>query len=213
VPESASDAAAGGFAETFLTAYDALVVQAELRTGERLLISGAAGGVGTAAIQIGRLYGAHVIAVSRHPEHSSTLLALGADEVIAPEEVANLAPVHVLLELVGAANFDVAQHRLAPFARVVVIGVGGGATAALNLLSVMTSRASITGSTLRSRTHDEKAALCSLVRESLLPAWDRGELRVPIAQEFLATDVEAAFAFFAQPGKLGKVVLIHAELP
>jgi len=212
VPEAASDVEAGGFAEAFLTAFDALVVQADLRAGERVLISGAAGGVGTAAVQIARLLGAHVIAVSRHSEHEPTLRALGADEVITPEAVADLAPVQVLLELVGAANLERAQHRLAPFARVVIIGIGGGATAQLNLLSLMGTRARLTGSTLRARSHDEKAGLCALVREQLLPAWADGTLRVPVATTFDVAAVDEAFDFFARPGKLGKVILTYGSL-
>ena len=212
VPDHVSDVEAGGFAEAFLTAFDALVVQAELRAGERVLISGAAGGVGTAALQIARLLGAHAIAVSRHPAHAEALRDLGASEVITPDEVATTGPVHVVLELVGAANLEAAQHRLAPFARVVVIGVGGGASAQLNLLSLMGTRARLTGSTMRSRSHDEKAGLCALVREQLLPAWTADAVRVPVEATFDINEIDAAFEYFAQPGKLGKVILTYRSL-
>jgi len=101
VPEHVSWEQAGGFAESFFTAFDALVRQADLRSGERVLISGAAGGVGNAAVQIARLRGAHVIASVRTLNHGAALRTLGAHEVCTIEQVNELAPVDVVLELVG----------------------------------------------------------------------------------------------------------------
>jgi NADPH:quinone reductase-like Zn-dependent oxidoreductase len=207
VPSDVSWAEAGGFAEAYLTAYDALVGQARLAPGERVLITGAAGGVGTAAVQIANSLGADVTAVTRHATHREALHALGADEVISPEEVAQVAPVNVVLELVGAASLAVAQHRLAPFARVVVIGVGGGGRLELHLLELMRTRATLTGSTLRARPADEKARLARDVRRDLLPAWHHHYLNVPVASTWPWTEVVAAYEAFATPGKFGKVVL------
>ncbi len=212
VPEGVAAAEAGGFAEAFLTAYDALVLQAQLRAGERVLISGASGGVGTAAVQIARHLGAHVTAVTRSAHHGE-LRALGADEVCHPDQVSDVAPVDVVLELVGASNLQLVLGRLAPFARVVVIGLGGGNRLDLDLRILMATRATLTGSTLRSRSHEEKSALAQRVREELLPAWATGALRVMIAGTFPLTEPEAAYAFFAQPGKFGKVVLTQAAAP
>ena len=208
VPDGVSTRDAGGFGESFITAYDALVLQGHLHSGDRLLVSGASGGVGSAAVQIGRLLGAHVIAVTRSAAHHQILRDLGADEVISLDEVAGLDPVDVVLELVGAAHLSLAQNRLADFARVVVIGVaGGGSRVEVNLLNIMHTRASVTGSTLRSRSHEEKAVVIARVSEALLGPWDRGEISVPIAATFDLADVEGAYEFFAQPGKFGKVLL------
>jgi NADPH:quinone reductase-like Zn-dependent oxidoreductase len=209
VPENVAMDQAGGFPEAFITAYDALVLQGKLRSGERLIISGASGGVGTAAVQIGHLLGAHVTAVTRTVAHHQELIDLGADEVISLEEVSTMAPVDVVLELVGAAHLSLAQNRLAPFARVVVIGVaGGGSKAEINLLNVMGTRSTLTGSTLRSRTNQEKAEVIRHVAEALTGPWGNGELRVPIAATFPLANADDAYASFAQPGKFGKVLLL-----
>ncbi|HEY1222523.1 MAG TPA: zinc-binding dehydrogenase [Acidimicrobiales bacterium] len=211
VPDHVSWEEAGGFAEAFTTAFDALVVQADLKSGERVLVSGAAGGVGTAAVQIAHVLGAHVIAVTRTNEHHQKLRDLGADQTIISDDVTSLEPVDVVLELLGATNLEKAQHVLAPFARVVVIGVGGGSKVELDLLNVMVKRAIITGSTLRARSRKEKAAVIARVNETLVPLWDEGKLRVPSAGRFNFEDVNRAYNFFAKPGKFGKVIVSIRE--
>jgi NADPH:quinone reductase-like Zn-dependent oxidoreductase len=213
VPENVAMDQAGGFPEAFITAYDALVLQGRLRSTERLLISGASGGVGSAAVQIGHLLGAHVTAVTRTPAHHQRLIDLGADEVISLQEVSTMAPVNLVLELVGAAHLSLAQNRLAPFARIVVIGVaGGGSKAEINLLNFMGTRSTLTGSTLRSRTNQEKAEVIRHVAEALTGPWGHGELRVPIAATFPLANADDAYASFAQLGKFGKVLLLMPGL-
>ncbi len=208
VPDTVAMDAAGGFAEAYITAYDALVLQGHLSRGERLLVSGASGGVGSAAVQIGRLLGAHVTAVTRSNAHRAQLLELGANEVITLDDVTRIAPVNVVLELVGAAHLSLAQSRLDNFARVVVIGVaGGGSHLEIDLLNIMRTRSALTGSTLRSRSHDEKAEVIAHVRDALADPWRRGEIWVPLARTFALAEVEDAYAFFARPGKFGKVLL------
>lgn len=208
VPDNVALDEAGGFAEAFVTAFDAIVLQGRLEPGQRLLVSGASGGVGSAAVQIGKLVGAHVTAVTRTSDHHSALAELGADEVISLADVMNIAPVDVVVELVGAAHLSLALDRLANFARVVVIGVvGGGSHLDVNLLNIMRTRSTLTGSTLRSRSADEKADVIGRVRDALTGPWQRGAITVPLAQTFALEDVEAAYDFFAQPGKFGKVLL------
>jgi hypothetical protein len=208
VPDAISYNEAGGFAEAFTTAFDALVRQGLLTSGDRVLISGASGGVGTAAIQIASALGAHVIAVTRTPEHHELLKQLGANETIIIEQVASIDRVNVVLELVGAAHLNAAQHVLAPSARIVVIGVGGGgSTVELNLLNFMSTRATLTGSTLRARSREEKAEVIAHVNKVLLPLWQSGKLKVLINKSFEIEEVQNAYDFFAERGKLGKVIL------
>lgn len=207
LPDDVAWEAAGGFPEAFETAYDALVTQGHLASGERVLVSGAAGGVGVAGVQIANALGAEVVAVTRDAQHHERLRALGAHETVTLAEVGGLRGVDLVLELVGAAHLSVAQRVLNPFARVVVIGVGAGGRVEIDLLGLMTRRATVTGSTMRSRSREEKAEVARRVEAALIPRWTNGELEVPVAKTFALDDAAAAYAFFAQPGKFGKVVL------
>lgn len=208
VPDHVSWDQAGGFPEAFTTAHDALVTQGHLGAGERVLISGATGGVGIAAVQIAHALGAHVIAVTRTNEHHERLRECGADETVTLDAVGAVGRVDVILELVGAAHLGVAQGLLNPFARVVVIGIsGGGSRVDLDLRSFMGTRSTLTGSTLRSRSRKEKGEVADRVSQTLIPRWRTGEVHVPVAQSFALEDVALAYEFFAQPGKFGKVVL------
>ncbi len=200
---------AGGFAEAFTTAHDALTTQGRLSAGERVLISGAAGGVGMAGVQIAHALGAHVTAVTRDARHHDQLRRLGADETLTIEQLGGLEPVDVVLELVGAAHLSAAWPHLAPHARVVVIGLGGGGRFELDLLSVMRTRVTLTGSTLRARSRAEKTEVADRVAQTLIPRWRVGELSVPVAASFTLADAARAYETFAQPGKFGKIVLLN----
>ena len=207
VPDHVSWLEAGGFAEAFVTVHDALVSQGNLRAGERVAISGAAGGVGAAAVQIAHALGAEVLAVTRDTTTHERLRALGADETVTMDGLEDVAPVDVVLELVGAAHLSRVFSRLAPFARVVVIGVGGGSRVEIDLLSIMAKRLTLTGSTLRARSRDEKARVIERVAHTLIPRWRTGDLHVPVSRVFDLEQVNEAYAYFAEAGKFGKVIV------
>jgi NADPH2:quinone reductase len=208
VPDHVSWDQAGGFPEAFTTAHDALVTQGHLLAGERVLISGSTGGVGVAAVQIAHALGAHVVAVTRTSEHHEALRQCGADETVTLDQVGEVARVDVVLELVGAAHLSVAQGLLNPFARVVVIGVSGGGTRVeVDLRMFMGSRSTLTGSTMRGRSRQEKGQVADRVNHTLVPRWRTGEVHVPVAQSFALEEVAEAYEYFAQPGKFGKVIL------
>lgn len=215
VPASLSWPEAGGFPEAFSTVCDALITRCRLAVGERLLVTGAAGGVGVAAVQLGRAAGASVIACVRDRRHEDELLALGATAVIDADAIGDHGPYDVVLELVGAPTLTQSLRALSPDARVAVIGVQGGAKLEVNLLHLMTARATIGGSTLRARSTAERALVSAAVRHHVLPLLLRGAVRVPVAGAFELTDptaVHAAYERFTTPGKLGKVVLVHDEV-
>lgn len=204
---------AGGFSEVMVTAHDALITQAELRPGERLLVHGAAGGVGTAAVQIGRAVGAHVTASVRNPDLREAVAALGAHTVIDPADLDGddaPEPFDVILELVGAPNMPLNLKRLATGGRITVIGVGAGFKAEVNLLALMGKRGRLMGSTLRARPLEEKALATRAVERELLPLVERGLITVPVADTFPLDAAAAAYERFAAGGKLGKIVL---EMP
>lgn len=208
VPDAMGWEEAGGFPEVFSTAHDALFTQAGLTTGERVLVTGAAGGVGTAAVQLASAAGARVVASVRNPSLREGVAELGAHEVLDPGEVADRGPYDVVLELVGADSLPSALGGLATGARVVVIGVGSGAKIELDLLQLMGRRARIGGSTLRGRDRVGKALVASKVAAHVLPLVENGRVRVPVAQTFAMSEAAAAYDRFEQGGKLGKIVLI-----
>src|SRR3954466_16262944 len=157
VPDGLDWPAAGGTPEVFTTAHDALFTQAQLRPGEHLLVHGAAGGVGTAAVQLGGATGARVTATVRNEHQRDGVAALGAD-VIAPEGFEEHGPFDVILELVGAPNLEGNLRSIGTLGRIVIIGIGAGQKAEIHLAALMGTRASIRGSMLRSRPLEEKAA-------------------------------------------------------
>jgi NADPH:quinone reductase len=206
VPDGLDWPAAGGLPEVFATAHDAVFTQGELRPGERLLVHGGAGGVGTAAIQLARCAGAHVTATVRNEALRAQVAELGA-EAIVPEGFAEHGPFDVILELVGAPNMPENLNALATGGRIAVIGVSAGAKSEVNLLALMGKRARIHGSTLRARPLEQKAQVARLVEHEVLPLFESGALRVPVAETFPLEQAAAAYERFAAGGKLGKIVV------
>jgi NADPH2:quinone reductase len=207
VPEGLDWAQAGGLPEVFFTAHDALFSQAQLRSGEHLLVHGGAGGVGTAAIQLGRAAGARVTATVRNADLRPQVEELGA-EAIDPDGFEERGPFDVVLELVGAPNMPGNLEALATRGRILVIGVGGGVKSELNLLGLMGKRARVHGSTMRARPLEEKAIASRLVEKEVLPLFDSGALHVPVAATYPLDQVNEAYERFTSGGKLGKIVLV-----
>jgi NADPH:quinone reductase len=207
VPATLDWPQAGGVPEVFATAHDAIFTQAGLRPGERLLVHGAAGGVGTAAVQLGRAAGARVTATVRREQLRRDVESLGA-RAIAPEGFAERGPYDVILELVGAGNLAENLQSLATGGRIAVIGVGGsGPRAEINLVALMQKRGRILASTLRARPLEEKALVTRRLEREVLPLFETGALTVPVAATFPLGDAEAAYERFEAGGKLGKIVL------
>jgi NADPH:quinone reductase len=207
VPDSLDWPQAGGLPEVFVTAHDALFSQAELRPAEHLLVHGGAGGVGTAAVQLGRATGARVTATVRNDGLRPEVERLGA-RAIAPDGFAEHGPFDVVLELVGAPNLGDNVKALASRGRIVVIGVGAGAKGELNLVALMGKRGRVQGSMLRARPLEDKALAMRLVEHEVLPMFDEGVLQVPVAATYPLERVEEAYDRFASGGKLGKIVLV-----
>jgi putative PIG3 family NAD(P)H quinone oxidoreductase len=206
VPDGVDWPQAGGIPEVFTTAHDALFAQAKLQPGEHLLVHGGAGGVGTAAIQLAHATGARVTATVRNESLRQAVSELGA-EVIAPEGFEELGPFDVILELVGAPNLPANVKSLATCGRIVVIGIGAGAKAELNLGALMGNRGRVMSSTLRPRPLEEKAMAARLVERSVLPLIESGAVKVPVHATYPLEEAREAYDAFAAGGKLGKIVL------
>jgi NADPH:quinone reductase len=200
VPDSVGWPEAGGFVEVFATAHDALFTQAALMPGERLLVNGASGGVGAAAVQLGSEAGATVTGVARH--HLDEILALGAADTKPSSKYG------VILELVGGDHLRTNLERLDLKGRIAVIGVGAGATAEVNFHLLMRARGRIYGSMLRSRTRAEKADVIRRLREDVLPLLEEGRVVVPVHATYPLDQAQEAYDAFAAGGKFGKIVIV-----
>jgi NADPH:quinone reductase len=207
VPDGLGWPEAGGLPEAVTTAHDALFTQCGLAVGDRLLVSGAAGGVGTAAVQLGAAAGAEVVASVRNPAHHQAVATLGAAVVAEPGEVFGHGPFDVVLELVGAPNVAADLDALATGGRLMIIGLGAGSRVELDLRTLMARRARLLGSTLRPRPLEQKAEAARRVEHQALPLLAAGRLRVPVAASFPLEQAQAAYDRFAAGGKLGKLVL------
>jgi len=207
VPPDQGWTEAGGFPEAYTTAYDALFTQCGLALGERVLVTGAAGGVGSAAVQLAAATGARCVASVRHPQLRDAVATLGA-RAAAPDEALRLGPFDVVLELVGAPSISDVLPAMAPRGRISVIGVGGGAKAEIDLLMIMQRRLRVSGSTLRARSSVEKAVVAAEVEHHVVPLLTSRRVRVVVEATFPMDRAAEAYERFAQGGKLGKVVLV-----
>jgi putative PIG3 family NAD(P)H quinone oxidoreductase len=208
VPPSMSWVPAGAFPENYTTAHDALFTQAGLAMGERVCIHGAAGGVGTAAVELAVAAGASVVATVRREALRERVAALGC-AAVAPDGFGEHGPFDVILELVGAVNLAADLDAMAPLGRLSIIGVGAGATAEIDLMALMAKRARIMGSTLRPRSLEDKADAARRVERHVLPLVDAGRITVPVERAYPMAEAEAAYERFEAGGKFGRIVLVR----
>ncbi len=210
VPATMSWEAAGGFPEAFTTAHDALVTQCALTSGERVCVHGAAGGVGVAAVQIAASMGATVVATVRDPAIRPMVegLAPGRITAVNPANFTEHGPFDVILELVGASNLAANIASLNLGGRISIIGVGGGGSKTeIDLLALMGRRATIHGSTLRSRPLEQKADAARRVETQVLPHIRSGLVSVPVIAAFSLDEVVQAYERFSAGAKFGKIVV------
>lgn len=203
--------------EVFITAHDAVATQAGLRPGDTLLVHGAAGGVGSAAVQIGIAAGATVIGISRHAEGRAAIAGWGATAIDADgwvEAVAELTGgrgADVILELVGAPNFAGNMQAIARRGRLAIVGIGAGQKVELMLRDLMTKRATLFGTTLRARPLEEKIDAIQRFHRECGPLLDAGRLNPVIDRAFPWIEAADALARMESSGKVGKVLLDFAS--
>lgn len=201
IPDNLTDREAAAVPEAFITAHDAVFTRAGLALGETLLVNGASGGVGTAAVQLAVAAGARVLANAR--SHHEALAELGAEPCLLSEA----RGADVVLELIGAANIPASLEALALRGRIIVVGTGAGADAEVSLRALMGKRASLMGTVLRARAMEDKAAAVQAFGRSVVPHLAAGRMRPVIDRVFPVAEAAAALDHLAAPGKLGKVLL------
>jgi putative PIG3 family NAD(P)H quinone oxidoreductase len=216
VPKNLSLTDAGAIPEVFLTAYDALFLQAGLKTGETMLVHAVGSGIGTAAIQLARAISATSVGTSRTADKLERCAKLGLDIGIAvPEKTFAKAVLEktggrgadVILDTVGAGYLGENVSALAPRGRIITIGLLAGVAGELPLGALLAKRASITGSVLRSRPLEEKAALAQAATAALVPLFERGAL-VPVIDKVMPmSEIRAAHEYLESNQSFGKLVM------
>lgn len=209
MPDSLSWQEAGSFPEAFITAHDALATKGNLRPGERVLITGAAGAVGVAAIQIAKVIGAQVVASVRNPDTREKTKKLGVDEAIAPDEMQDYGLYDVIIELIGAADFEANIDALRYGGRIVCIGFMSGAEANVDISKLAFKQAAIYGTSLRKRPKEDKAIAIRAVEKEILPFVENKEVIVPLYATYPLDDGKKAYDEYNQKGKFGQIVLVN----
>lgn len=211
VPNGLSLVEAAAIPEAFLTAWDALFLQAGLGLGETLLIHAVGSGVGTAAAQLAKQAGARTIGTSRSPEKLARCREFGLERGIVATEgrFATEVPggAAVILDLVGAAYAEENVRALANQGRWVLVGLVGGAKAELPLGLLLGKRGTLIGTVLRSRPLEEKAALARRFAREIAPLFETGALRPVIDSVLPMADVAEAHRRLESNATFGKIVL------
>lgn len=217
VPTGLDLVRAGAVPEAFMTAFDALVAQMRIQAGESVLIHAVGSGVGTAALQLARWAGARVLGTSRTEEKLSRARQMGldvgilggdrewADEVL---EATDGRGVDVILGLVGAPYLTGNLRALAPRGRIITVGITGGRKEVIDLRMLMAKRGSITGTVLRARPLEEKAALAQHFRRVTLPAFEDGRLSPVLDETFPAEQAADAHRRMEANLNFGKLLLV-----
>ena len=219
VPSGMDLAVAAAIPEVFMTAYDALCVQAKMRPGEVVLIHSVGSGVGTAAIQIASAFGATVIGSSRTNSKLERCMAIGLEHPVLVEDGQFLPQLkdmgikaNIILDTVGAAYLQQNIRALAERGRLLVIGLMGGATGSASLGLLLAKRATIIGSVLRSRPLEEKCTLAQSFAREILPFFECGRFKPVIEKHLPMEQIQEAHALMESNQSFGKIILEWNEV-
>jgi putative PIG3 family NAD(P)H quinone oxidoreductase len=213
VPAGVSLVEAAGLPEVAATVWSNVFMTAHLSKGERFLVHGGAGGIGTMAIQLAAARGAEVFATAGSPEKLALCRSLGASHVIDYREddfvevLSEAGGADVILDNMGAKYLGRNVAALATGGRLVVIGMQGGAKGELDLSVLLRKRASLTATSLRARPVTEKAAICCGVVENVWPLVAAGAIRPIVETTMPLEDVARAHQLMEDGTHSGKIIL------
>lgn len=215
LPVGFDEVQAASLPETVFTVWTNVFDRGRLAPGESLLVHGGTSGIGVSAIQIARALGSTVYATAGTPEKCRACGALGAvainyrseDFVEAVQRLSGGRGIDVILDMVGGDYLPRNLACLATDGRLMQIAVQGGVKAEINLWTVMAKRLTVTGSTLRSRSVAEKAAIAAAVRERVWPLLESGAVRPVIHAEFPLEAAAEAHRVMESGQHIGKLVL------
>ncbi|MBE7419140.1 MAG: NAD(P)H-quinone oxidoreductase [Ideonella sp.] len=216
VPKGLSDIEAGGLPETFFTVWSNVFDRGRLQRGETLLVQGGTSGIGVTAIQLGKAFGARVIATAGSADKCQACVAIGADAAIDykqqdfVEETRRLTGgrgADVVLDMVAGDYVAREVKCLADDGRIVIIAVQGGVKSEFNAGDVLRRRLTITGSTLRPRPLAFKAAIAAALRAQVWPLLEAGQVKPIVHRVFDAADAAQAHALMESGTHVGKIML------
>lgn len=212
VPAGMAFEHAAAIPESFLTAYDALVVCARLHAGERLLVHAVGSGLGTAAAQIAHRIGATVLGTSRSADKLARATVFGVDAGIdtsggAGFRLAVHEPVDVVLDVLGAAALAENLAVLAPRGRLLLLGLMTGSVATADLDAILRKRLEVIGTVMRPRGPEERAALAREFTDVMIPLFEHGVLRPVVDRTLPMNDIRAAHEALEGNETFGKIVM------
>lgn len=216
VPKGISDIEAGGIPETFFTVWTNVFERGRLQAGESLLIHGGSSGIGTTAIQLARAWGARVFATAGNSEKCAACERLGAEKAINyrdqdfVKEVKALTGgrgVDVILDMVGGDYMARNITAAAQDGRIVSIAFLNGSKAEVDFMPMMLKRLTLTGSTLRARSIEEKARLADALRQQVWPLIEAGKVKPLIEKTFPLAEASKAHALMEASSHIGKIIL------
>lgn len=213
IPDHISFEVGATLPETMYTVWHNLFQRGNLQKGETVLIHGGAGGIGSTAIQLAKLFDATVVTTVSTVEKEDFVLKLGTDKVINYrkddfEELLASSKVDVILDYIGGAYFNKNINVLKEDGRLIYINAMEGAKVDLNLFKLMQKRLTLSGSTLRNRSAEFKQALTEEIVKKVLPWIEAEKLTVPIFKKFSFQEANKAHSLMESGAFLGKLVLV-----
>jgi putative PIG3 family NAD(P)H quinone oxidoreductase len=216
VPRPLSLLEAAGVPETYFTVYDNVFTRGRLKAGEAFLVHGGSSGIGSTAIQLAKAAGARVYATAGSPEKCAFCLSLGADAAINyreqdfVEEIRRITDKHgvdVILDMVGGSYIARNISVLAVEGRLVQIAFLQSSKAEVDFRHVMVRRLTVTGSTLRPRSVELKAAIADALRQNVWPLLEKGSVRPVVHATFPLEEARAAHELMESSAHQGKILL------
>ena len=217
LPRGFDLASGAAIPENLLTVWANLVTRGRLQSGENVLIHGGSSGIGYIAIQLAKQFGATVFVTVGNEQKAKFCLSLGVDHVInyrihdfvaEIKAITGLRGIDIVLDMVGGAYIEKNISLLATEGRLVQIAfIEGSTVAGFDFMPIMLRRLTITGSTLRPRTAEEKASIVRAVRERVWPLLESGQIKIVVDKIFRLSEVAEAHRTMERGGHIGKIVL------
>jgi NADPH2:quinone reductase len=213
VPQGLDITDAAGLPETYFTVWSNVFIGAGLKAGETFLVHGGAGGIGTTCIQLGKAFGAKVIATDSPETRCNICRDLGADRVVDyraedfVEVVRAEGGANVILDIVGGPNIEKNFKAASHDARIIQLAFGAGSKVDINLMPVMLKRLVYTGSTLRTRPDAFKARIARELESQVWPLIAAGKIRVVTHSTLPLADAAKAHALMESSQHTGKILL------